>query len=240
MIAITFAVPHESRDLRRALRTAKPVILAHTGIGTAAAEKSVRALLAENRPRWLLSSGYAGALDPELAHGELFLATNFTAPELLARSTARRGTLTTQETAAETSLQKLALARTTGAQAVDMETSAIARVCAEHSVPMLSLRAISDTADAEIPVPLHVSYDLARQRPRIFALLAFLAGNPSRILPFTRFVSGLAPARAALTTAIVEIIGSEASKSSAFPDRQISSHRPSSQKSAATRDNPKS
>ena len=78
MIAVTFAVPHESRDLRRGLGPAKPVILAHTGIGTAAAEKSVRALLAGNRPRWLLSAGYAGALDPSLAHGELFLATNFT------------------------------------------------------------------------------------------------------------------------------------------------------------------
>ena len=74
---------------------------------------------------------------------------------------------------------------------------------------MLSLRAISDTACAEIPVPLSISYDMARQRPRIGALLAFLVGNPSRILPFTRFVRGLAPARAALTRAILEILENE-------------------------------
>ena len=217
MIVVTFALPHESHDLRRALRSAKvpgeiagqPVLLAHTGIGTAAAEECVRTLLAEHRPRWLLSAGYAGALDPALAHGELFLATNFTAPELLARSTARRGMLTTQNTAAETPLEKTALARTTGAQAVDMETSAIARVCAERGIPMLALRAISDTASAQIPVPLTTSYDLTRQRPRVIALLAFLARNPSRILPFTRFVRGLTPARAALTAAIVGIIESE-------------------------------
>ena len=208
MIAITCAVPHESHDLRRVI-AGRRVILTHTGIGTVAAEKSVRALLAAHRPRWLLSTGYAGALDPALAHGELFLATNFTAPELLARSTAHRGILTTQATAAETPLAKAALARATGAQAVDLETSAIARVCAEHGIPMLSLRAISDTAGAEIPVPLHISYDLARQRPRILALLAFLVGNPSRIPPFMRFVRGLAPARAALTTAVVAIIEGE-------------------------------
>ena len=224
MIALTFAVPHESHDLRRALRceantgrggwvigdlAGQKVIVALTGIGTVSAEKCTRALLAAHRPRWLLSAGYAGALDPALAHGELFLATNFTAPELLARSPARRGTLTTQPRTAETPQEKAALARATGAQAVDMETSAIARVCAEHGVPMLSLRVISDTAFARIPVPLTISYDLARQRPRAGALLAFLAKNPARILPFARFVRGLAPARAALTSAILEILESE-------------------------------
>ena len=208
MIAITFAVPHESADLRKAMR-GDEVVIAHTGIGTVAAEKCVSSLIATHRPRWLLSAGYAGALDPAIAHGELFAATNFTSPELLDRSTARRGILTTQQSAAETPTQKAALARETGAQAVDMETSAIAAVCAAHGVPLLSLRAISDTASAHIPVPLHVSYDLKKQRPRIFALLAFLAGNPSRILPFARFVRGLTPARAALTTEIIALLQSE-------------------------------
>ena len=212
MIAITCAVPHESHDLRRALKSeiaSGRVLIAHTGIGTAAAEKCVSALLAEHRPRWLLSAGYAGALDPAMAHGELFLATNFTSPELLNRSNARRGILTTQPHAAETPAQKCALARETGAQAVDMETSAIARVCAAHGIPLLSLRAISDTAAAEIPVPFHLSYDLTRQRPRLAALLAFLAQNPSRILPFTRFVRGLTPARAAMTAALLAILENE-------------------------------
>ena len=208
MIAITFAVPHESADLRKAMRGGEAVI-AHTGIGTAAAEKCVSSLIAEHRPRWLLSAGYAGALDPALAHGELFVATNFTSPELLTRTDAARGILTTQQSAAETPAQKAALARESGAQAVDMETSAIAAVCGAHRVPLLSLRAISDTASAHIPVPLHVSYDLKKQRPRIFALLAFLAGNPSRILPFARFVRGLTPARAALTTEIIALLQSE-------------------------------
>ena len=212
MIAITFAVPHESRDLRRALKckiASGQVLIAHTGIGTAAAEKCVTALLTEHRPKWLLSAGYAGALDPALAHGELFLATNFTSPEFFTRSNARRGTLTTQPRAAETAAEKAALARETGAQAVDMETSAISRVCAASGVPTFSLRAISDTASAEIPVPLHISYDIARQRPRIAALLAFLAGNPSRILPFAKFVRGLTPAREAMTAAIIAVLENE-------------------------------
>ena len=224
MIAITFAVPHESHGLRSVMESGKQigprdwltgkvagqkVIIAHTGIGTAAAEECVAALLSEHHPRWLLSSGYAGALDPAIPHGELFLATNFSSPALLSRSTARRGMLTTQSRAAETADEKATLARETRAQAVDMEASAIARVCAARNVPMLSLRAISDTATAQIPVPLHITYDLARQRPRIAALLAFLARNPSRVLPFARFVRGLTPARAAMTAEIVAILNSE-------------------------------
>ncbi len=211
MIAVTFAVPHESHELRRAKEIAgHSVIIAHTGIGTAAAEKRVAALLAEHRPRWLLSSGYAGALDPAIVHGEMFLATNFTSPHLLRQTTARRGTLTTQPRAAETAAEKSTLASETGAQAIDMETSAIARICAAGGVPMLSLRVISDTATASIPVPLHISYDLAKQRPRVAALLFFLLRNPAHIVPFTRFVRGLTPARKAMTAAILEILAHDA------------------------------
>lgn len=206
MIVITCAVPHESADLRNAFGASRTVIIAHTGIGVAAAEKCVNRVIAEHHPRLLISAGYAGALDPGIAHGELFLATNFTTAELIASPNASRGILTTQPRAAETAAQKAALARETGAQAVDMETSAIARVCATHDVPLLSLRAISDTASAEIPVPLHVTYDLCRQRPRVAGLLAFLVRNPSRILPFARFVRGLKPAREAMTSAIIAIV----------------------------------
>ncbi len=227
MIAITFAVPHESADVRRHLRDAKmvgadrwitgtilkqQVIIAHTGIGTAAAEKCVEKLLADHHPRWLLSSGYAGALDPAIPHSSLFLAENFSSPELFPSAKGRRGTLTTQPRAAETPEQKAALARDTGAQAVDMETSAIARVCASRGVPMLSLRAISDTASAEIPVPLHISYDMVKQRPRVIALVAFLARNPSRIRPFARFVRGLGPARETIVNGIMIALSHESER----------------------------
>jgi adenosylhomocysteine nucleosidase len=206
MIVITCAVPHESADLRNALGVNRAVTIAHTGIGTAAAERCVARLIAEHHPRLLISAGYAGALDPGIAHGELFLATNFTTAELLTRPNAKCGILTTQPRAAETAAEKAALARETGAQAVDMETSAIAEVCRARDVPLLSLRAISDTASAEIPVPLHVTYDLVRQRPRVAGLLAFLVRNPSRILPFARFVRGLTPAREAMTAEIIAVV----------------------------------
>ena len=99
MIAVTFALPQESRDFRHLLRQARTVgpgrsllgnvgpeevLLAHTGVGPVAAAEHVAALLAAHRPRLLLSTGFAGGLDPRLATGDLLIATNVSAPALVA------------------------------------------------------------------------------------------------------------------------------------------------------------
>ena len=157
MIAVTFALPQESRDFRHALRHAsavgagarpfllgnigdEEVLLGHTGVGPAAAAENVAALLAFRRPRLLISTGFAGGLDPRLATGDLLVAVNFSAPELFARcravlgagARASFGTLTSQPHPAETVAEKAALAHATGARGVDMETAAIAAACARE------------------------------------------------------------------------------------------------------------
>jgi len=154
----------------------------------------------------LLCAGYAGALESHLVLGQVVVASNFSAPALSERCNFRHVLLTSEAQAIETVPAKAALGRKTGAQAVDMETGAVARVCAEHDVPLLALRAISDTAGQRIPVPLEVSFDLAQQRPKVRPLLAFLAHNPTLIVPFILFVTGLIRARAALTDAVIHAI----------------------------------
>jgi len=47
--------------------------------------------------------------------------------------------------------EKQSLAAKFGAVAVDMESAAIARVCAEQGIPFAAVRAISDTADEALP-----------------------------------------------------------------------------------------
>lgn len=234
-----FALPQESRDFVRRLRGksadgagpwmvgelgGEEIVVAHTGIGMTCAAEKTRALLAAHRPGWLISAGFAGGLDPELKVGDIVVATNFSAPELLARAKRRPSTaqpcdgagcsdrndsggaprvfpgpLVTSRHAIECFAEKSQLARETGALAVDMETSAIAGECAKSGVPMLAVRVISDCAATPLAVPFACSYDLVRQRPRPLRLTVFLAGHPSRIAPFARFVAGLAPARRALT-----------------------------------------
>ena len=205
MIAVTFALPQESRDFLHALRHAggsgrgpfvlgnlglEEIVVAHTGIGCAAAEKAVRALLAAHRPQRLIAAGFAGALDPRLCVGDLI-----------------EDALVTRAAPAETPEAKAQLARETGARAVDMETSAIAAVCAENGVPMQIVRAISDTAHAPLPLPFAVSYDLAAQRPRPLAIMRYVLDHPRTAIPLGFFIRDLATARHALTARLLEVCG---------------------------------
>ena len=224
MIAVTFALPQESQDFRHALRHAtavgaaaqpfllgniglEEVLVGHTGVGPAAAAENIAALLAFHRPRMLISTGFAGGLDPRLATGDLLIATNFSAPELVAKSRALLandprtffGALTSQPRVAETVAEKSALAAATGALAVDMETAAVAAACARAGVPLLAVRAISDSALEALPVPFAEWFDLAAQRPRPLGLVRWLVRHPAQISPFARFVRGLTPARHAFT-----------------------------------------
>jgi adenosylhomocysteine nucleosidase len=238
-VVVTFALPDESRAfakrLRNRLTLASPaarhlpivrgeigscrVALVHTGVG---ADAGCRARLdfalqgaggTLDRPLLLIGSGYAGALQPGLAVGDLILGRNFSDPAL-ATETARLlsgrhcqpGTLTTQPRVAETAAAKTALAAATGALAVDMETGWIAAACARAGVPMLSLRVISDAADQGFPAPEEVLFDLARQRPRYVALPLWLLRHPARIPAFARFVRGLAPAQENLAGALEHLL----------------------------------
>jgi hypothetical protein len=119
---------------------------------------------------------------------------------------ARRGRIFTAAHVAESVEEKQRLGRDSGALAVDMETATVAEVFEPAGVPVIGVRAISDRMEDAVPVPMDYWFDLARQRPRVLALLGFLARNPGRIGPFARFVRGLAPARAALAKTLAEMV----------------------------------
>lgn len=150
---------------------------------------------------------------PKLRVGNLVLGQNHSDPGLLnvarlllENERPHLGTLLTQTAALETVAGKAALHAATGALAVDMETAWIAGVCAGAGVPLLSLRVISDAAAQSFPVPGHVLFDAARQRPRYVALPLWLLSHPSQIPPFAAFVRGLAPARVRLTRALEHLV----------------------------------
>ncbi len=208
MIAVTFALPQESRDFLRAVRRRDDVTVIHTGMGLAPAARALDVFLSKTRPDWMLSGGFAGALDPRLKLGDLIVAENFTTPSLVTRCQGMpaRGTLVSRPRPAELVEEKAALFRETGALAVDMETAAIAAACQRAGVPLLAIRAISDSAQVPLPVPLAEWFDLAQQHPRPRRLLGYLCRRPSAILPFVRFVRGLPLARRTLTAAMLRAI----------------------------------
>jgi hypothetical protein len=98
------------------------------------------------------------------------------------------------------------IARVAGAEAVDMETGAIADVCKVHGVPLLSLRVISDTSSQPFPAPPSVLFDVERQRTSFGGLLAYLLRDPGSLWRLVRFGRQIARARASLTDAIIALV----------------------------------
>lgn len=227
MIIITFAMQEESKDLVPLLKNAvlrgersdlpiiegsldgKAVTLVHIGVGPQSAEQRLRAsgvLAAPEKPRLLICPGYGGGLAAQLRHADLLLVENFSDPALLLQAAeivgmdrVHRGNLTSEMVVIDSAADKAALCTRTGALAVDMETGAIAQVCAEAGVPLLALRVISDDAQTTLPVPGYLLWDLETQRPPIGRLLWHLVTHPGRIGPFVHMLKSLGPARARLT-----------------------------------------
>ena len=153
------------------------VHLINTGMGPAAASAAAQSILSEVGLDAVVSTGYAGALGPA-GIGEMILGTDvrdwtreqaqavFRAdPALLAiaREAAGAAKLAWSEGPVATVArvlcradEKRALAETSGAIAVDMESAAIARAAASLNVPFLLVRAVSDRADDDLPMDFNL------------------------------------------------------------------------------------
>lgn len=212
-ILVTFALPQESQDFRRATRKRNDlaVQVEHFGVGPAMAGERIGHLLKTAKPRLVVCAGFAGGLDPKLGVGDLVVGENLCSEEILVRARdiassqagVSVGRIVSGASAVETVNDKTALFQKTGALAVDMESEAIAAACRAAGVPLLVVRTISDPAGDDLPVPFANWFDIEKQRPNVPGLLKYLALHPGRIGPFARFVRGLVPARQALAEFIV-------------------------------------
>jgi adenosylhomocysteine nucleosidase len=144
----------------------KLVALIIGGAGRTAARRATELLLDGHRPRWIVSIGFAGALDPSFGRGDIVLPSDVVDAEGRRYSIGvavpdepneakgprlRSGRLLTIDMIARTAVEKAALRERYGADVVDMETSAVAGVCSERGVRFLSIRVISDVAGEDLP-----------------------------------------------------------------------------------------
>ena len=232
MIALSFALPEESKGIVQRLSGAKrsgdaalPVIagrlgerevmIVHAGMGMASATARLGNFLEAHAPSVLIAAGFGGGLAGDLKVGDIVIGRNFSDGSLLAAVgslAARTGGLVTTREVIESALKKKDLARHTGAIVADMETAAIYRLCNARGIPVLAVRAISDTADQDLPVPSAVWFDTERQRPRPLPLLLHLATHPGRIAPFVHFVRGIHHAGARLTEFLLAALDALAEK----------------------------
>lgn len=141
------------------------VVLYTGGVGRKSAAAATKALLSAHRVPYVISAGLAGALDPALARGDVFLAEEVVDPDgktykldlrvdradVARRKAWKIGRLATADRIVGKREARTALAEKSGAGAVDMETSAVAEACAAAGVPLISVRVVSDAASEEIP-----------------------------------------------------------------------------------------
>jgi adenosylhomocysteine nucleosidase len=176
-VGIVMALAIEANDFARLLRNHRSyhpaghrvlegelgdrvVAIVTPGVGRAAARRGAELLLAGHDPRWLISAGFAGALDPGLAVGDVLiprevleshgarLSIDF---ELAPSDHIKPGRLLTVDAIVQSAREKQALRDQSKADAVDMETAAVAALAAERRVRFLAVRAISDVADRDLP-----------------------------------------------------------------------------------------
>jgi adenosylhomocysteine nucleosidase len=127
-------------------------VLVCGGMGFDAARRATEAIIALNRPLLILSVGFAGALDASLRVGDLLQ------PRYVVDS--RDGTRTDTGSgsgvlvsfpAVADATQKAKLAKSYGAQAVDMEAAAVAKGAEARGLRFAAVKAISDEFGFAMP-----------------------------------------------------------------------------------------
>jgi len=159
----------------------------------------------------LISAGFAGALNDQLRLGDLLLAKNFSTLRLeedfsLSILPIHTADLLTVPALIDSSEERNKLALTSGAVAVDMETEFIARACAAHAIPVLSLRVISDTPKQLFPAPTDVLFDIERQQTQVLKLATHFFARPHHIPRLVHFARRIARARKILADALVAVV----------------------------------
>ena len=229
MIAVTFALPAESSDFLRHLRNQsrtdrsgirtirgtiedRAVEVFHTGVGEKVCRKRVAEFLQDQQFDLLISSGFAGALNDKLQIGDLLVAKNFSTVELtevdssFSRLPIHEADLLTVRALIDSNDERNKIARTSGAAAVDMETEFIARACAEHGIPLLSLRAITDTPREPFPAAPNVLFDIEQQQTRFLTLATFFLARPNRVPQLIQFARRIARVRKILASALFDVV----------------------------------
>jgi adenosylhomocysteine nucleosidase len=184
-VAVVFALHREAGPF---LRRKPGVPYAVCGVGREDARLAADVLIAAMRPRLIISAGFCGALVPSLRVGDIV-----TSPRLV----------TVDHLVADPA-EKRRLAELHHADAVDMESAAIAEVCAERGVAFLAVRAVSDTVDTALSPELVRL--LSGGRVSAWKAIRALVGKPSLLGEFRRLARDTRIAANKLAEALSAII----------------------------------
>ncbi len=171
----------------------KIVAIALGGMGRKSARLATSILLDGHRPSWVISAGFAGALSHSLNRYDVILPAevidlegqrySIDRPSSISGLGSEPRTLATVDRVILDAAEKRRLHEETGADLVDMETSAVAEICARRLVRFLSVRVVSD--DARSDLPREVASLISKTGSyRIGAALRAIWNRPSSVKDF--------------------------------------------------------
>jgi adenosylhomocysteine nucleosidase len=143
----------------------REVAIVESGLGGAAAARATKAAIEFYQPQWVVSAGFAGALNADLRRGHVLLADSVASeqheqlavgiklePQVLAATKGLHvGRLVSVDRLIRHPAERHKLHEDHAALACDMETFAVAQACREAGTRLLSVRIISDAVDDELP-----------------------------------------------------------------------------------------
>ena len=158
------------------------------GMGRANAAEGIRRAINLVRPERVITAGFAGGLNPKYKFGTVLYDQDFLADfgAELEKFGAISGKFHCHKRVAITAIEKAELWRSTGADAVEMESSAIRTICGEFRIPSATVRVISDDATQDLPLDfnaLMTSDDRIDYKRLIWNVLS----QPTRIPKLIRF-----------------------------------------------------
>jgi nucleoside phosphorylase len=205
-ILVCFAVKEEARVFDRVRRSAPRARILITGIGKQNAEKAIREALQILRPVQVLSCGFAGGLNPQLAAGTVVFETEDSAMEAELLS---RGGFAVRfhcaERVATTAAEKRALRESTGADVVEMESQIIGSICGQLGIPFATVRVILDAADEDLPLDFN-RLMTSKQQMSYLKLGGALLKSPGKIGPLKKLQKRCEAASDKLAQVLVRII----------------------------------
>lgn len=170
---IVAALSHELQKLKSVKHHS--FVLLETGEGVQNVTRQLEAWLEQNHARAVLSIGFAGGLSSSLQPGDLVIAREVrnsdskpdqtllsAAQELRLGFPVTMGVAVTSDEIVWKAQAKRELGQSLGENKIgfiDMESTAIAKVCSHRRIPFLIVRSITDLLDEDLPLDFNLYRD---------------------------------------------------------------------------------
>lgn len=202
---VCFALKEEAAAFKNLVRDRTDISVLITGIGQENSRRAVLERLKQLTPQFVLTCGFAGGLCPKLATGDVLFSTHDSNLNTkLTSAKAKAVKFLCVSRIATTGTEKAGLRRSSGADAVEMESEAIQQICRERELPCATVRVISDAANDDLPLDFNKlsKRDLSLD----FGKLAWaIAKSPGKIPALLRLQKTSSRAAANLADVLVKV-----------------------------------